>query len=92
MFFSKGVFRLAVFSFSFTFTPCQTCYGTLKDIKIELVDIPDAQEIEPLHSYYSISIEVEPVNDAPVIFLLNDEGDLLLHPDPTEESKVFLIQ
>ena len=77
--------------FSLTFKPCPTCFGTLNGIEIVITDQPESSEVEPLTTIGYITIEVQSVNNAPVIFMLNKDGEIILHPDPTDAITVNVL-
>ena len=72
-----------------TFKPCETCFGILRDIQLVATDMPANSLIKSLSVVINITIDVQPVNNAPVIVVLDKDSNIIQHPDPTDDIMVI---
>lgn len=77
-----------LFAFSLIYTPCQDCSG-VEYINITMYEEQRDPDIPPANATDMITVNIEPVNDPPLIFLFHN-GQSLLHDDPTEPITVCL--
>lgn len=77
-----------LFAFSLIYTPCQDCSG-VEYINITMYEEQRDPDIPPANATDVITVNIEPVNDPPLIFLFHN-GQSILHDDPTEPITVCL--
>lgn len=68
------------------YNPCQDCSG-IEYINITMYEEQRDPDIPPANTTDTIIINIQPVNDPPVIFLFH-QGVSLLNDDPTEPVNV----
>jgi hypothetical protein len=68
------------------YTPCVDCSGT-GTITILLIENQTASEIPQASSEVNLKINVQPINDLPVIFVTLNASSIL-NKDPTEDVVV----
>lgn len=81
-------FSFFLFAFSLIYTPCQDCSG-VEYINITMYEEQRDPDIPPANATDMITVNIEPVNDPPLIFLFH-KGQSILHDDPTEPITVCL--
>lgn len=77
-----------LFAFSLIYTPCQDCSG-VEYINITMYEEQRDPDIPSANATDMITVNIEPVNDPPLIFLFHN-GQSILHDDPTEPITVCL--
>ena len=75
-------------TFRFVYTPCQDCSG-VENINITMYEEQRDPDIPAAATEDVLRVNIQAVNDPPVIFLIHD-GQSVLHDDPTEPLTVRL--
>ncbi|XP_041378093.1 uncharacterized protein LOC121390363 [Gigantopelta aegis] len=71
----------------FIFTPCTNCYGTA-NVTVTLNEVP-VPDIPPKSTTVTITIDVSPLQDPPVIFVF-DKNSYILFPDKTVPVEILV--